>query len=137
VTAAELEALDALGAKGRWEIEGREVTVTNLDKVLFPARRGEEPVTKRDLLRYYAQVGPYLLPYLADRPVNLHRFPNGADDNGFWQKEVPSHAPEWLSRWHFDEAKQGKTDCYAVLDSRVADHRRGAGHDLGSRGRAA
>jgi len=113
----ELRALDELGAKGRWRIQGREVAVTNLDKVLFPGRPGEEPITKRELLRYYARIAPYLLPYLADRPVNLHRFPEGAAQDGFWQKEVPSHAPDWLTRWHFTEAKQGKTDCYAVLDS--------------------
>jgi bifunctional non-homologous end joining protein LigD len=116
-TAEELEALDELGAKGRWSIQGHEVAVTNLDKVLFPATAGEEPVTKRDLLRYYAQIAPYLLPYLFDRPVNLNRFPEGAAADGFWQKEVPSHAPDWLTRWHFAEAKDGKTDCYAVLDS--------------------
>lgn len=113
----ELAALDELGVKGRWRIQGREIAVTNLDKVLFPAKEGEEPVTKRDLLRYFAQIGPYLLPYLAGRPVNLHRFPDGAAEAGFWQKEVPSHAPDWLTRWHFTEAKEGKTDCYAVLDS--------------------
>lgn len=119
-TADELAALDELGAKGRWRIQGREIAVTNLDKVLFPGREGEEAVTKRDLLRYYAQIGPYMLPYLADRPVNLHRFPDGAAEAGFWQKEVPSHAPDWLTRWHFTGAKEGKTDCYAVLDSVAA-----------------
>jgi bifunctional non-homologous end joining protein LigD len=117
---AELEALDALPAKGRWEVQGHAVSLTNLDKVLFPARKGERPVTKRDLLRYYAQIAPYLLPYLADRPVNLHRFPDGAGEDGFWQKEVPSHAPDWLTRWHYTEAKQGKTECFAVLDSVAA-----------------
>jgi bifunctional non-homologous end joining protein LigD len=117
---AELEALDALRAKGRWEVQGHAVSLTNLDKVLFPARKGERPVTKRDLLRYYAQIAPYLLPYLADRPVNLHRFPDGAGEDGFWQKEVPSHAPDWLTRWHYTEAKQGKTECFAVLDSVAA-----------------
>jgi bifunctional non-homologous end joining protein LigD len=71
-------------------------------------------------LRYYAQIAPYLLPYLADRPVNLHRFPDGAGEDGFWQKEVPSHAPDWLTRWHYTEAKQGKTECFAVLDSVAA-----------------
>jgi bifunctional non-homologous end joining protein LigD len=96
-TSDELAALDELGAKGRWSIAGREVAVTNLDKVLFPARGGDPAVTKRDLLRYYAQVAPYLLPYLADRPVNLHRFPNGVDKAGFWQKQIPAHAPSWLT----------------------------------------
>jgi bifunctional non-homologous end joining protein LigD len=73
----ELALLDELGATGRWEIFGRELRVTNLDKVLFPALPGEEPVTKRDLLRYTAQVAPTILPYLAGRAMNLHRYPNG------------------------------------------------------------
>ena len=63
--------------------------MTNLDKVLFPARGDEPPVTKRDLIRYFARITPTVLPYLADRPVNTHRFPNGVDRPGFWQKKVP------------------------------------------------
>ena len=57
-TRAELRALDRLGASGTWEVFGRELRVTNLDKVLFPARRREKPVTKRDLVRYAAQIAP-------------------------------------------------------------------------------
>ena len=61
--------------------------------VLFPARPGEELVTKRDLLRYTAQVAPTLLPYLTRRALNLHRYPNGAQTKGFCHKELPDHAP--------------------------------------------
>jgi bifunctional non-homologous end joining protein LigD len=116
-TPDELAALDALEAGGRWTIQGRELKLTNLDKVLFPARAGEAPVTKRHLVRYYAQVAPSMLPYLADRPVNLHRYPDGVDRPGFWHKEVPNHAPEWLRRWRNVEADEGETECYAVVDS--------------------
>jgi bifunctional non-homologous end joining protein LigD len=117
----ELAQLDSLKTKGRWNIGGREVALTNLDKVLFPARTGEvdeerPAVTKRDLIRYYAQVAPFLLPYLADRPVNLHRFPNGIDNAGFWQKQVPDHAPDWLTRWN-NAGKTQHTEQYAILDS--------------------
>src|SRR5256714_5010756 len=72
-TSDELAALDALPGKGEWEFQGRTLRLTNLDKVLFPARPGEEPVTKRDLIRYHARIAPTILPYLRDRPVNLHR----------------------------------------------------------------
>jgi len=98
VTADELATLDALPKGGRWPVFGRELRVTNLDKVLFPARPGEEPVTKRDLLRYSATVAPVLVPYLKGRALNLNRFPGGATTKGFWQKEVPGHAPTWLRR---------------------------------------
>jgi bifunctional non-homologous end joining protein LigD len=113
----ELEALDRLGSEGRWHLQGRELRLTNLDKVLFPGRPGEEPVTKRDLVRYFASFGPVMLPYLAGRPVNLNRFPNGSDRPGFWHKQVPNHAPEWLGRWHNPDADADDSDCYFVLDS--------------------
>lgn len=113
-TPDELAALDALGAAGTWSVGGREVALTNLDKVLFP---GAVPVTKRDLVRYHARVAPFLLPYLAGRPVNLHRFPDGVDRPGFWQKEVPGHAPGWIRRWRDPEAEPDETQHYIVLDS--------------------
>ena len=116
-TAKELAALDDLGRAGTWLLQGRELKLTNLDKVLFPGREGEAPVTKRELVRYHAQVAPFMLPYLHDRPINLNRFPDGADRPGFWHKEVPSHAPEWLTTWRNEEADQGETERYAVVDS--------------------
>jgi bifunctional non-homologous end joining protein LigD len=119
-TPDELAALDAIGRAGRWEVQGLEVKVTNLDKVLFPARDGESPVTKRDFIRYHAQIAPFLLPYLFDRPVNLHRYPDGVGRPGFWHKEVPTHAPEWLTQWRNEEADPGETECYAVVDSMAA-----------------
>jgi bifunctional non-homologous end joining protein LigD len=116
-TQEELEALADLGAQGTWEVQGRALKLTNLDKVLFPGRDGEEPVTKRHLVAYLTRVGPWLLSYLHDRPVNLRRFPNGVDKPGFWHKEVPSHAPDWLTRWHNEEADPGETQWYVVADS--------------------
>jgi bifunctional non-homologous end joining protein LigD len=116
-TDAELASLDALGTRGTWTLQGRELSLTNLDKVLFPGRDGEAPVTKRDLVRYHAQIAPVMLPYLVDRPVNLHRYPNGVDRPGFWHKELPSYAPDWIRRWRNEEAGPGETECYAVIDS--------------------
>jgi bifunctional non-homologous end joining protein LigD len=116
----ELDALDALDREGHWELQGRALRVTNLDKVLFPARDGEAAVTKRDLIRYAARIGPWLLPYLWDRPVNLHRYPNGVDQPGFWHKEVPAHTPDWFTRWHNDAADPGETQWYFVADSLAA-----------------
>lgn len=118
-TEDELAALDALGAKGTWTVGGRELALTNLDKVLFPGDGGA-PVTKRELVRYHACVAPFLLPYLAGRPVNLHRYPDGTARAGFWQKEVPDHAPTWLRRWHNPEAEPDETQNYFVLDSTAA-----------------
>ena len=116
----ELAALDALPKEGNWEFQQRVLRLTNLDKVLFPGRDDEPPVSKRDLIRYAACIAPWLLPYLWDRPVNLHRFPNGAGKPGFWHKEVPSHAAEWLTRWHNDDAAADETQWYFVADSPAA-----------------
>jgi bifunctional non-homologous end joining protein LigD len=58
-----------------------------------------------------------MLPYLVDRPVNLHRYPDGVAKAGFWHKAVPSHAPEWIPRWRNAEADPGETEWYFVVDS--------------------
>jgi bifunctional non-homologous end joining protein LigD len=116
----ELAALDGLGACGRWSIFGRELRVTNLDKLLFPARPGEDAVSKRDLLRYAAQIAPTVLPYLRGRALNMHRFPSGADAKGFWHKELPAHAPDWLPRWDNAEAQRGEASTYLVVDEPAA-----------------
>ena len=116
VTDDELAALADLGAKGDWDVFGRRLRLTNLDKQLFPARGDEPPVTKRDLVRYAAQVAPVALPYLAGRAMNMHRFPNGVDAKGFWHKQLPSHAPEWIRRWENPDADPGETTTYLVAD---------------------
>jgi bifunctional non-homologous end joining protein LigD len=105
-TPDELAALDALGKEGQWQIGGRELKLTNLDKPLFEA---EPPVTKRELIRFFATIAPTMLPHLFDRPLNLQRFPNGAGSPGFWQKDIPETAPKWLTRWH-ETGVDGRTD---------------------------
>jgi bifunctional non-homologous end joining protein LigD len=119
-TEDELAALDALGTKGTWTVGGRDVRLTNLDKVLFPGRGRGEPLTKRDLIRHYATMAPAILPYLADRAVNMHRYPDGVGSKGFWHKAVPSHAPDWLRRWRYEDADPGETQEYIVPDSAAA-----------------
>jgi bifunctional non-homologous end joining protein LigD len=114
--ADELSKLDALGPAGSLDVFGRHLRLTNLDKVLFPARPGEDPVTKRELIRYAIQIGPVILPYLAGRPLNMHRFPGGADTAGFWQKALPEHAPGWIGRWDNPEADRGKVHTYLVVN---------------------
>jgi bifunctional non-homologous end joining protein LigD len=116
----ELAALDELPSAGSWSVFGRDLRVTNLDKVLFPARRGDKAVTKRDLLRYTAQVAPTVMPYLRRRALNMHRYPQGAGTKGFWHKEVPGHAPDWLPRWDNPDADAGETHTYLVVDEPAA-----------------
>jgi bifunctional non-homologous end joining protein LigD len=119
-TDAELAELDDFGASGTWHVHGRELRITNLDKVLFPGRGREKPVTKRDFIRYAAQIGPTLVPYLAGRALNMHRYPNGAEAKGFWHKELPAHAPDWLARWDNPEADEGETRTYVIAQEPAA-----------------
>ena len=80
----ELERLAAMPAEGAWHVGGErgdDLKLTNLDKVLFeppPGDPGAAPVTKRELIGYFARIAPTMLPHLAERPLNLQRFPNGA-----------------------------------------------------------
>jgi bifunctional non-homologous end joining protein LigD len=71
---------------------GRSVQLTNLDKVFFP----ERGFTKRDLLQYYADVAPLVVPYLAGRAMVLKRYPNGAASDYFYMKRTPPGSPPWL-----------------------------------------
>ena len=117
-----IEELAGIGKQGTWEVFGRRLRVTNLDKVLFPAPTDGQgsPVTKRELLAYAAAVAPVSMPYLEGRPLNLHRYPDGAEGKGFWHKQVPDHAPDWLTRWDNPEADEGETTTYLVADEPAA-----------------
>jgi len=116
-TADELAELDAMEHDGPWHVAGHEVRLTNLDKILVPGVDGRPPVTKRDLVRYYVGLGPTLVAHLAGRGLTLQRFPNGIEAAGFWQKDLPGHAPDWVARWTYHGHDGPKT--YVVVD-RVA-----------------
>ena len=74
------------------KINGHEIKFTNLSKIFWPA----EKYTKRDMLNYYYQVAPYLLPYLKNRPQSLNRYPNGINGKSFYQKDVTGKVPGWI-----------------------------------------
>lgn len=73
-------------------ISGHNLKFTNLSKVFWP----KEGYTKRDMLNYYYQVAPYILPYLKDRPQSMNRYPNGIDGKSFYQKDITNKAPSWI-----------------------------------------
>jgi bifunctional non-homologous end joining protein LigD len=74
------------------EVEGRRLSLSNLDKVMYPA----VGFTKGQLIDYYTRIAAVLLPHLRDRPLTLKRYPNGVEGNHFYEKRRPSHAPEWV-----------------------------------------
>ena len=75
------------------EVEGRTLKLTNREKVMYP-RTG---FTKGELIDYYAQIAPVLLPHLAGRPLTLKRYPNGVEGEYFYEKRCPAHRPDWVS----------------------------------------
>lgn len=78
----------------RVAVDGRTLRLTSLDKILYPATE----TTKGEVLAYYAQVAPVLLPHLAGRPVTRVRWPHGVEQNSFFEKNVPAGAPSWVER---------------------------------------
>jgi bifunctional non-homologous end joining protein LigD len=76
--------------------EGRRLKISNWDKVLFP----ETGFTKGDLVAYYARIAPAVLAHLRDRPLTLKRYPNGVQSQYFYEKQSPSHRPEWVQTAH-------------------------------------
>lgn len=83
-----LRQLDAAGSSAVLHIGADEVRVANLDRELWPVHDGQPAVTKRDLLRYYTRMSPYLLPQLRDRPLTLTRYPRGINGTHFYQKHL-------------------------------------------------
>jgi len=74
------------------DVAGRKLKISNLDKVFYPATG----FTKGQMLDYYIRIAPFLLPHLANRPLTMKRYPNGAQGKFFYQKECPAHRPEWV-----------------------------------------
>lgn len=100
------------GAHWRVEADGIEVRLSNLQKVLWP----EEGITKGDLLAYYWNVAPYLLPHLEGRPLTLKRMPDGLRGGHFYQKDAPDHTPDWMPRCAI-EPEDGHIDQMLIVNA--------------------
>ncbi len=73
-------------------MEGRTLRLSNLEKVLYP----EVSFTKAAVIDYYTRISPYVLPHIHDHPLTLKRYPNGVEEKYFYEKQAPSHRPEWV-----------------------------------------
>jgi bifunctional non-homologous end joining protein LigD len=74
------------------EIDGRELSLSNLDKVLYP----DTGFTKSQVLDYYARIADVMLPHLRNRPTTLRRYPHGVEGMSFFEKHAPDHQPDWI-----------------------------------------
>ncbi len=106
---AALKTLRTLHGNARWDVAGRRLPLTNLDKILWPA----DGLTKRDMIEYYVRMAPYMIPYLRDRPLSMQVFPDGIDGKSFWRKDKPTHAPSWIESWTYHGEK---TKTYIVVN---------------------
>ena len=75
------------------EVDGRELSITNLDKVMYPSTG----FTKGEVIDYYARIAPTIIPHLRGRPLTLKRYPEGAEAGHFFEKRCPKHRPEWVA----------------------------------------
>jgi bifunctional non-homologous end joining protein LigD len=110
------EVLKALQKKDQEQLnltlDGQSVKLTHLNKVYFP----DAGFTKRDVLFYYATVSPYILPFLQDRPLVLHRYPNGIGGNAFYQKEAGPSIPDWIRTVDIFSETKRQNVAYFLID---------------------
>jgi bifunctional non-homologous end joining protein LigD len=92
-------------------VDGKDVQLTNLDKPFWP----ERGITKGDLIQYYADVAPLLLPHIEDRAMVMKRYPHGAAGEFFFMKRAPSPRPEWIRTCSIDHGSKGVID-FPVID---------------------
>jgi len=92
-------------------IDGREIAISHPEKVLFP----DDGITKRDLAAYWARIAGTALPHYRGRPLSMQRFPDGIDGDGFFQKHLPGHFPDWIDRAELP--KQDGTVTYVVAET--------------------
>ncbi|HWA33674.1 MAG TPA: non-homologous end-joining DNA ligase, partial [Cyclobacteriaceae bacterium] len=98
------------------QIKGRTIKFTNLGKIYWP----DDNVSKRDMLNYYYQVAPYMLPYLKDRPQSLNRFPNGIYGKSFYQKDVTGKVPDWAHQFLYHRSDEPGDRHFLVVDDEAS-----------------
>ena len=108
------DTLDLSGRDVTLEIDGHRLKFTNLDKIYFP----QDHWKKRDLIQFYDQVSPWLLPHLKDRPLSMKRYPNGIHSEFFFQKNAPDHFPDWMRCEPIREHHPPKINHYPIAQDR-------------------
>ncbi len=88
--------------------------LSNLEKTYWPT----DGYTKRDLVKFYYKISPYILPYLKDRPENLHRFPNGINGEKFWQKDTRGLFPKWIETKDIYSGSEEKNINYIICQNK-------------------
>lgn len=93
------------------DVQGRRLTLSHLEKIMFP----QVGFTKGQVIDFYVRIAPVLLPHLRDRPLTLKRYPNGVSGLHFYEKNCPSHRPDWVSTAHIWSAGNNKWMDYCMV----------------------
>ena len=97
------------------KVDGRELTLSNLDKVLYP----DSGFTKAEVIDYYSRIAPVLLPHLRGRPLTVKRYPDGVTGQSFFEKNAPEHPPGWVRRVNLPapgSTKNRETIDFAIVE---------------------
>jgi bifunctional non-homologous end joining protein LigD len=97
------------------EVDGRRLSLSNLDKVLYP----KVGFTKGQVIDYYTRVAPVVLPHLHGRPLTLKRYPNGVEGQFFYEKNCPSHRPEWVPTKPIYSRRNKSEVNYCIVEERA------------------
>ena len=101
--------------KQQIEVDGRELTISNLDKVFFP----ESGFTKGEVIEFYSDIAEAILPHLRDRPLTLKRYPDGITGEHFYEKNAPKHTPPWVKRFAVPRSEGGPDINYVLCNDRA------------------
>jgi bifunctional non-homologous end joining protein LigD len=99
------------------EVDAQKIKLTNLDKELWPGTKNHPPLAKRDFIKYLAEVAPYILLHLKDRPITLSRYPNGVTGQHFWQKHWPFSLPDFVERVRITSKEDGSVGEYMLCNN--------------------
>jgi bifunctional non-homologous end joining protein LigD len=97
---------------GEFTVDGRQLQIRNLDRVIFPATG----TTKAELLEYYTRIADAMLPHLRERLLHMHRYPEGVDGPRFWQKGCPDFRPDWMPVAPVWSRDKGENIDYCVVN---------------------
>lgn len=98
------------------KVGGKELIFSNQDKVLWP----DDGFTKGDLINYYSEISKYILPHLKERPMSLHRFPNGIDKESFYQKDMTDKVPDWIELFPYKSEEDDEQKNYMLCQNKAA-----------------
>src|SRR5580692_7721225 len=94
------------------EVQGKQLKLSNLEKVLYPATG----FTKKQVIDYYVRIAPAMVPHLAGRPLTRKRYPNGVDEEFFYEKNAPQYRPDWVKTAPIWSGRNRRTIHYILAD---------------------